>query len=68
MSAPPPPEGIGESVLEAARAAGIGIVVAAVNGNDTQAIWVSDRAIEIFGRTASDQPAAVLESAPSSPS
>jgi len=51
---PIPPEGIGDAVLAAARAAGMGITIASVEHESAKTIWVSERAAEIFGRPARD--------------
>ncbi len=48
----PPPEGISDAVLSAAHAAGIGILVAAVDGKTVRNIWVSQRTVELLGRPA----------------
>jgi len=46
----PAPEGIGDAVLAAARAAGIGISVSVIRDDAIRNIWVSERALEIIGR------------------
>ncbi len=50
----PPPEGLGEAVLAAARAAGIGITVSSITESEVRNIWVSARALEIIGRPLRD--------------
>jgi PAS domain S-box-containing protein len=46
-----PPEGLSDAVLEAARAAGIGISVSVVREDGVENLWISPRAAEILGRT-----------------